>query len=141
MQVKPDNRNETCFVPTERGRKLIPIPAIIALRSIDVYKRQVVYVSGKERKTHLVIAKHQNNKIVYVDPQTGDRVNIDRRLNLTVKGMTEISRIDNLKPSKYINGCVRRRKDDKQKKRPKQFEKVKEKELTGSGVPMLRRNT
>lgn len=100
-----------------------------------------MYVSGKERKTHLVIAKHQNNKIVYVDQQTGDRVNIDRRLNLTVKGMTEISRIDNLKPSKYINGCVRRRKDDKQKKRPKQFEKVKEKELTGSGVPMLRRNT
>lgn len=54
-------------------------------------------------------------KIVYVDPQTGDRVNIDRRLNLAVKGMTEISGIDNLKPSKYINGCVRRRKDDKQK--------------------------
>lgn len=74
-----------------------------------------MYVSGKERKTHVFIAKHQNSKIVYVDPQTGDRVNIDRRLNLTVKGMTEISRIDNLKPSKYINGCVRRRKDDKQK--------------------------
>lgn len=68
-----------------------------------------------ERKTHVFIAKHQNSKIVYVDPQTGDRVNIDRRLNLTVKGMTEISRIDNLKPSKYINGCVRRRKEDKQK--------------------------
>lgn len=100
-----------------------------------------MHVSGKERKTHVFIAKHQNSKIVCVDPQTGDRVNIDRRLNLTVKGMTEISRIDNLKPSKYINGCVRRRKDDKQKKRPKQFEKVKEKELTGSGVPMLRRNT
>lgn len=74
-----------------------------------------MYVSGKERKTHVFIAKHQNSKIVYVDPQTGDRVNIDRRLNLTVKGMTETSRIDNLKPSKYINGCVRRRKDDKQK--------------------------
>ena len=27
------------------------------------------------------------------------------------------------------------------KKRPKQFEQVKEKELTGSRVPMLRRNT
>lgn len=63
----------------------------------------------------MFIVKHQNSKIVCVDPQTGDRVNIDRRLNLTVKGMTEISRIDNLKPSKYINGCVRRRKDDKQK--------------------------
>lgn len=88
-----------------------------------------MYVSGKERKTHVFIAKHQNNKIVYVDPQTGDRVNIDRRLNLTVKGMTEISRIDNLKPSKYINGCVRRRKDDKQKKRPKQFEQVKKKRI------------
>lgn len=74
-----------------------------------------MYVSGKERKTHVFIAEHQNSKIVYVDPQTGDRVNIDRRLNLTVKGMTEISRIDNLKRSKYINGCVRRRKDDKQK--------------------------
>lgn len=74
-----------------------------------------MYVSGKERKTHVFIAKHQNSKIVCVDPQTGDRVNIDRRLNLTVKGMTEISGIDNLKPSKYINGCVRRRKDDKQK--------------------------
>ena len=74
-----------------------------------------MYVSGKERKTHVFIAKQQNSKIVCVDPQTGDRVNIDRRLNLTVKGMTEISRIDNLKPSKYINGCVRRRKDDKQK--------------------------
>lgn len=100
-----------------------------------------MYVSGKERKTHVFIAKHQNSKIVCVDPQTGDRVNIDRRLNLTVKGMTEISRIDNLKPSKYINGYVRRRKDDKQEKRPKQFEQVKKKELTGSGVPMLRRNT
>lgn len=77
--------------------------------------RVVVYVSGKERKTHVFIAKQQNSKIVCVDPQTGDRVNIDRRLNLTVKGMTEISGIDNLKPSKYINGCVRRRKDDKQK--------------------------
>ena len=99
-----------------------------------------MYVSGKERKTHVFIAKHQNSKIVCVDPQTGDRVNIDRRLNLTVKGMTEISRIDNLKPSKYINGCVRRRKDDKQKN-DQQFEQVKEKELTGSGVPMLRRNT
>ena len=66
-----------------------------------------MYVSGKERKTHVFIAEHQNSKIVYVDPQTEDRVNIDRRLNLTVKGMTEISRIDNLKPS--------RRKDDKQK--------------------------
>lgn len=74
-----------------------------------------MYVSGKERKIHVFIAEHQNSKIVYVDPQTGDRVNIDRRLSLTVKGMTEISRIDNLKPSKYINGCVRRRKDDKQK--------------------------
>lgn len=74
-----------------------------------------MYVSGKERKTHVFIAKQQNSKIVYVDPQTEDRVNIDRRLNLAVKGMTEISGIDNLKPSKYINGCVRRRKDDKQK--------------------------
>ena len=63
----------------------------------------------------MFIAKHQNSKIVCVDPQTGDRVNIDSRLNLTVKGMTEISIINNLKPSKYINGCVRRRKDDKQK--------------------------
>lgn len=67
----------------------------------------------------MFIAKHPNSKIACVDPQTGDRVNIDRRLNLTVKGMTEISRIDNLKPSKYINGCVRRRKDDKQKKTTK----------------------
>lgn len=63
----------------------------------------------------MFIAEQQNGKTVYVDPQTGDRVNIDRRLSLTVKGMTEISRIDNLKPSKYINGCVKRRKDDKQK--------------------------
>ena len=63
----------------------------------------------------MFIAKLQNSKIVYVDPQTGDRVNIDRRLNLTVKGMTEISRIDNLNLSKCINGCVRRGKDDKQK--------------------------
>lgn len=89
----------------------------------------------------MFIAKHQNSKIVYVDPQTGDRVNIDRRLNLTVKGMTEISRIDNLKPSKYINGCVRRRKDDKQKNDPNSSNRSREKELTGSGVPMLRRNT
>lgn len=51
-----------------------------------------MYVSGKERKTHVFIAKQQNGKIVYVDPQTEDRVNIDRRLNLTAKGMTEISR-------------------------------------------------
>ena len=76
-----------------------------------------MYVSGKERKTHVFIAKHQNSKIVYVDPQTGDRVNIDRRLNLTVKGMTEISRLDNLNPSKYLNGCLRSRKDYKKNRR------------------------
>ena len=86
-----------------------------------------MYVSGKERKTHVLIAEHQNSKIVYVDPQTEDRVNIDRRLNLTVKGMTEISRIDNLKPSKYINGCVRRRKDDKQKNDQNSSNKKKKK--------------
>ena len=81
----------------------------------DMVQESLCMCLERKEKTHVFIAKHQNSKIVCVDPQTGDRVNIDRRLNLTVKGMTEISRIDNLKPSKYINGCVRRRKDDKQK--------------------------
>ncbi len=69
----------------------------------------------EERKAHVFIAEQQNDTTVHVNPQAGKLTNIDRRLNLVVKGITEISGIDNLKPSKYINGCVRRRKDDKQK--------------------------
>ena len=63
----------------------------------------------------MFIAEQQNDTTVHVNPQAGKLTNIDRRLNLVVKGITKISGIDNLKPSKYINGCVRRRKDDKQK--------------------------
>lgn len=46
----------------------------------------------KGKKNARVHCQTANGKIVYVDPQTEDRVNIDRRLNLTAKGMTEISR-------------------------------------------------
>lgn len=72
--------------------------------------RAVVYVVWKgKRSAHVFMAEQQGGKTVYMDPQTGRHVNIDRYLDAAIKGRTEISRIDNLKPTDYINGCAKRR--------------------------------
>jgi hypothetical protein len=72
--------------------------------------RAVVYVVWKgARSAHVFMAEQQGGKTVYMDPQTGRHVNIDNYLNSAIKGRTEISRIDNLKPSDYIKGCAKRR--------------------------------
>lgn len=73
--------------------------------------RAVVYVVWKgARSAHVFMSEQQNGKTVYMDPQTGRHVNIDSYLNEAIKGRTEISRIDHLKPTDYINGCAKRRK-------------------------------
>lgn len=73
--------------------------------------RAVVYVVWKgARSAHVFMSEQQNGKTVYIDPQTGRHVNIDSYLNAAIKGKTEISRIDHLKPTDYINGCAKRRK-------------------------------
>lgn len=73
--------------------------------------RAVVYVVWKgARSAHVFMAEQQSGKTVYMDPQTGRRVNIDSYLSSAIKGRTEISRIDNLKPSNYIGGVAKRRK-------------------------------
>lgn len=73
--------------------------------------RAVVYVVWKSpRSAHVFMSEQQNGKTVYMDPQTGRHVNIDSYLNKAIKGRTEISRIDHLKPTDYINSYVKRRK-------------------------------
>lgn len=73
--------------------------------------RAVVYVVWKgARSAHVFMAEQQGGKTIYMDPQTGRHVNIDSYLSSAIKGYTEISRIDNLKPSNYIGGVAKRRK-------------------------------
>lgn len=72
--------------------------------------RAVVYVAWKGgRSAHVFIAEQQGIGTVFTDPQTGYYVDIHQYMNAAIKGKTEISRIDNLKPSDKINGCVKRR--------------------------------
>lgn len=72
--------------------------------------RAVVFVVWKGgRSSHVFIAEQHGGKTFYMDPQTGRRINVDSYLNNAIKGRTEISRIDNLKPSQYITGCAKRR--------------------------------
>lgn len=73
--------------------------------------RAVVYVVWKgARSAHVFMAEQQGGKTIYMDPQTGKHVNIDSYLSSAIKSYTEISRIDNLKPSNYIGGVAKRRK-------------------------------
>lgn len=73
--------------------------------------RAVVYVVWKgARSAHVFMAEQQGIGTVFMDPQTGRYVDIDRYMGAAIKGKTEISRIDHLKPTDYINGCAKRRK-------------------------------
>ena len=81
------------------------------MRNFGDGAKAVVYVVWKRDKTaHAFIAEQVGSKTKFVDPQTGQHVNIASYLKRAIKGNTEISRIDNLEPSKYINGAVKRRK-------------------------------
>lgn len=72
--------------------------------------RAVVYVVWKgARSAHVFMAEQQSGKTVYMDPQTGKHVDINSYLGSAIKGRTEISRIDHLKPTNHIKGCAKRR--------------------------------
>ena len=72
--------------------------------------RAVVYVVWKgARSSHVFMAEQHGGKTQYMDPQTGKHVDINNYLNSAIKGRTEISRIDHLKPTNYIKGCAKRR--------------------------------
>ena len=73
--------------------------------------RAVVYVAWKDHKSaHVFIAEQQGIGTIFADPQTGQYVDINSYMDYAIKGKTEISRIDNLKPSDSIKDYVKRRK-------------------------------
>ena len=72
--------------------------------------RAVVYVTWKGRRSaHVFIAEQEGIGTVFVDPQTGNYVDIDHYMDHAIKGATKLMRIDNLRPGPLIEKCVTRK--------------------------------
>lgn len=71
--------------------------------------RAVVYVAWKSGSAHVFVAEQMGGQTRYVDPQIGCYVNIGEYVANAAEGRTEISRIDNLKPSPRIEQYVKKR--------------------------------
>lgn len=72
--------------------------------------RAVVRVAWKGRRSgHVFIAEQEGMGTVFVDPQTGNYVDIDFYMNNAIKGETKLMRIDNLKPGPLLEKCVKRK--------------------------------
>lgn len=72
--------------------------------------RAVVRVAWKGRRGgHVFIAEQEGGGTVFVDPQTGNYVDIDFYMSNAIKGETKLMRIDNLKPGPLLEKCVKRK--------------------------------
>ena len=72
--------------------------------------RAVVYVkwSGSS-SAHVFNAERIGGETRYFDAQTGKVVDISHYIGNAMPTKTMVSRIDNLRPSRYIDGCITRR--------------------------------
>ena len=72
--------------------------------------RAVVDVVWKGKKSgHVFIAEQQGIATVFLDPQTGQNIDIHQYMDAAIKKYTKLARIDNLKPTALIEKCVKRR--------------------------------
>lgn len=99
------------------GATLVDMPSRNTVNEMldQMYKwgdgaRAVVRVAWKGRRSgHVFIAEQEGMGTVFVDPQTGNYVDIDFYMNNAIKGETKLMRIDNLKPGPLLEKCVKRK--------------------------------
>lgn len=99
------------------GATLVDMPSRNTVNKMldQMYKwgdgaRAVVRVAWKGRRSgHVFIAEQEGMGTVFVDPQTGNYVDIDFYMNNAIKGETKLMRIDNLKPGPLLEKCVKRK--------------------------------
>lgn len=58
---------------------------------------------------HVFIAEQKGNGTIFLDPQSGHYVDIDKYMGAAIKGKTKLMRVDDLKPSQLITKCVQKR--------------------------------
>lgn len=72
--------------------------------------RAEVYIKYKRRNSaHVFVAENEEGNVVFRDPQSGQTVKAPWQA-LASPGHTKICRIDNLKPSKLVLGCMKEAK-------------------------------
>lgn len=72
--------------------------------------RAIVRVRWKGKHSgHVFIAEQVGNGAEFIDPQTGQYVDIHFYMDNAVKGETKLVRIDNLEPTELIQKCVKKR--------------------------------
>lgn len=71
-----------------------------------------IYVFWKKKEyAHVFVAENRKNKIVYVDPQTGETGSLVEKYFADVRpGFTEVCRIDNLTPTGLVMECCEERR-------------------------------
>lgn len=75
--------------------------------------RAEVYVNWTKGNAHVFVAENRNGKVVYIDPQNGVE-DASGYFKKAKRNCTMIARIDNLNPSKLIDGCCTSRKGAEQ---------------------------
>lgn len=75
--------------------------------------RAEVYVNWAKGDAHVFVAENRNGKVVYIDPQNGVE-DASGYFKKAKRNCTMIARIDNLNPSKLIDGCCTSRKGAEQ---------------------------
>lgn len=72
--------------------------------------RAIVRVVWKGRRSgHVFMAEQSGGGTIFVDPQTGQHVDIHHYMNEAIKGETKLIRVDNLRPTQLLEKCVKRR--------------------------------
>ena len=71
-----------------------------------------VRVAWRNREAHVFVAEMENDKVRFIDPQTGDN-NCERYFTSAAIGGTMMARIDNLEPSDLIELCIKNRGGNK----------------------------
>ena len=97
-----------------KGAKLVQMPSRKTAEHMDDQMAQwgdgaraIVKVTWKGGHSgHVFIAERQYGRTIYIDPQVGSRIGIDRYMKDAIKGSTQLMRIDNLEPTPLLEKCV-----------------------------------
>lgn len=79
------------------------------MSTYGVGARGFVYVAWKSGSAHVFNVEQTRNGTIFVDAQTGKRVDINVYLSYAKTEMTQLYRTDNCKPTELLKKCFKRR--------------------------------
>lgn len=113
----PYMHNSAGWLAVMKDAKVVDFPSRNTIRRmVDTMAdwgdgtRAIVRVRWKRGNSgHVFIAEQVGNGTEFIDPQTGQYVDIHYYMDNAIKGETKLVRIDNLEPTELIQKCVKKR--------------------------------